>query len=61
VEVLGTTIAVIEADFGTCVCVYEGTVKFGPLSGQLETVPEGKRKIIYNDDRPPLLEDLLPM
>jgi ferric-dicitrate binding protein FerR (iron transport regulator) len=61
VEVLGTTIAVIQEKFGTCVCVLEGSVKMGPRDGPMSVVNAGRRRIIYNDERPPFEEPILPM
>lgn len=62
VEVLGTTIAVIRKDFGTCVCVLEGSVRVGPKGdGRMEQVNEGRRRTIFNDGRPPFEEEILPM
>jgi len=61
VELLGSTIAVITGDVGTCVCVYDGSVPIGPLDGELVSVPVGKRKILHKDGRPDLIEDLEPM
>jgi hypothetical protein len=61
IEVLGTTIAVILEDFGTCVCVLDGSVKMGPRDGPMDVVEEGRRRTIFNDGRPPFEEDILPM
>ena len=61
VEVLGSTIAVIHSEDATCVCVYEGTVRIGPLGGELDLVPPGMRKIEYEDNRPPVLEEITGM
>jgi len=60
IEMTGTTIAVIETAEMTCVCVYEGSARIGPLEGALERVPPGKRKIIYRDGRQ-VLQDIFPM
>jgi hypothetical protein len=61
IEVLGTTIAVIREDFGTCVCVLNGSVKMGPKDGPMEVVNEGRRRTIFNDGRAPFEEEILPM
>jgi hypothetical protein len=61
VELLGSTIAVIENDDYTCVCAYEGTVRVGPRDGPLSPLPAGMRRFTYGDGRPPLTQDLAPM
>ena len=61
VEVFGTTLAVITEDFGTCVCVFEGTVMMGPAGGDMEIVEAGMRRTVFNDGREPFVEDILPM
>ncbi len=61
VELLGSTIAVIDSPEATCVCVLEGRVTVGPREGELATVPPGMRKVVYADGSPPLLEEILPM
>ncbi|MBD3334900.1 MAG: hypothetical protein GF355_05240 [Candidatus Eisenbacteria bacterium] len=61
VVVLGSTIAVIKGEDSTCVCVYEGNVKIGPMDGPMMEVPEGRRGIVYGDERPPLQEEITSM
>jgi ferric-dicitrate binding protein FerR (iron transport regulator) len=53
VEVTGTTLAVICEPAGTCVCVYEGVVKVGPPGAGMEPVPQGRRRYVFKDGRPP--------
>jgi ferric-dicitrate binding protein FerR (iron transport regulator) len=53
VEVIGTTLAVIRDATATCVCAFEGSVRMGPRTLELETVPPGMRRFLYNDGRPP--------
>lgn len=63
VEILGTTVAVIREDFGTCVCVLEGTVRMGRRDGgPMEVIQAGRRRTLFTDEeRPPFEEDILPM
>jgi hypothetical protein len=60
VEVLGTTLAVILEDYGTCVCVMHGTVRAATADYTAETIPEGMRKVFYNDGRPPETDSMRP-
>jgi len=54
VEVTGTTLAVICEPTGTCVCVLEGRVRVaGQAEGAGVMVPEGRRRYVFNDARPP--------
>jgi len=43
VAVTGTTLAVIRPDFGSCICVLEGTVRVAPPQGSYEPVTGGHR------------------
>jgi hypothetical protein len=61
VELLGTTIAVIDSPDATCVCVYEGSVRVGPLDGPLSPLDAGRRRIVYLADQPDFEEAILPM
>jgi ferric-dicitrate binding protein FerR (iron transport regulator) len=61
VELLGSTIAVIDSPESTCVCVYAGTVRVGPRTGDLELVPVGMRKIVFADGSPPVVEEITGM
>ncbi len=57
VEVVGTTLAVIREPQGTCVCVLEGRVRVGamtgPRPGPMVPVDGGRRRYVFNDGRPP--------
>ena len=61
VEVTGTTLAVICEPVGTCVCVYEGVVKVGPPGADMEPVPHGRRRFVFNDGRPPESAGIRPV
>lgn len=52
IEVTGTTLAVIREPAGTCVCVMEGSVRVGALTGPMERVDAGRRIFVFNDGRP---------
>ncbi len=58
VLVNGTTFAVIREPDGTCVCLYEGHVRMGPVGGQMTPLEPGNRRFVYNDGRPELVEPL---
>ena len=70
VELIGTTVAVIRDEHGTCVCVLEGAVRMGAAPGPegvadatapeapMATIPAGTRCLIYKDSRPPLVEPI---
>lgn len=60
VEVLGTTLAVILEPYGTCVCVLDGSVRVHTESEPASLVPEGSRKVFYNDGRAPLVDEIRP-
>lgn len=61
VDVTGTTLAVILNPIGTCVCVFDGTVRFGPLGGDRTPVPAGTRRQMFRDGSPPLDEPIRDM
>lgn len=61
VEVTGTTLAVICEPTGTCVCVYDGVVKMGPHGSDMEPVPQGRRRYVFNDGRPPKSAEIRPV
>ena len=52
-QVTGTTLAVICEDQGTCVCVFEGTVRVGARGAAPEAVTNGRRRFVFHDGRPP--------
>ena len=60
VEVTGTTLAVICEPTGTCVCVHSGVVQVGARGGRMEMVPEGRRRYVFNDGRPPESAQIRP-
>jgi len=60
VVVTGTTLAVICEPTGTCVCVQSGAVMVGARGGSMERVPEGRRRYVFNDGRPPESAEIRP-
>ena len=60
VDLVGTTLAVIQNDFGTCICLFEGAVWMGPRGGTMEILPAERRRTLYKDGRPALTEELPP-
>ena len=46
---------------GTCVCVYDGVVKVGPMGGSMEPVSSGRRRFVFNDGRAPESAEIRPM
>jgi hypothetical protein len=61
VEIVGTTLAVIREPAGTCVCVYEGTVRVGPRGQTPMPVEHGMRRFVFNDGREPELAAIRPI
>ena len=59
IEVTGTTFAVLCLPVGTCVCVYEGTVRVGDRRGQWASVAAGRRREVFKDGRSPLDDAML--
>jgi hypothetical protein len=59
-EVTGTVFTVIrDPEIGTCVCVYQGTVRVGRQTGEdMVMVPAGMRRIVYADERPPVVRTI---
>ncbi|HEY3216925.1 MAG TPA: FecR domain-containing protein [Candidatus Eisenbacteria bacterium] len=53
VLVSGTTLAVICEPGGTCVCVYEGSVRVGEKGRPMSRVERGRRRFVFVDGRPP--------
>jgi len=51
--VVGTTLAVIREDVGTCVCVMDGRVMMGPRNAAMAPIESGRRRFVFNDGRPP--------
>ena len=59
IEVTGTTFAVLCLPVGTCVCVYEGTVRVGSRHGEMVPVAAGRRREVFNDGRATLDDAML--
>src|SRR5262245_5878036 len=59
VEVTGTTLAVICEPPGTCVCVYEGSVKVGRDRTSMVSVEEGRRRYVFMDPSLPMESDVM--
>lgn len=59
VMVTGTTLAVICAPEGTCVCVYEGHVLVGRGPSDMATVLAGRRRFVYADSSHASLNDAM--
>lgn len=60
IEVVGTTLGVIKAPEGTCVCAYAGEITMRDADGTEAVVPVGMRRFLYNDGRPPEVSELAP-
>jgi hypothetical protein len=54
----GTTISVYKGDDFTCVCVLAGQALIGKDASHLEAIPSGRRKVMFADDRPPLVTEI---
>jgi ferric-dicitrate binding protein FerR (iron transport regulator) len=59
VMVTGTTLAVICEPPGTCVCVYEGSVKVGRDPSSMVSVEEGRRRYVFMDPSRPMENDVM--
>jgi hypothetical protein len=59
-EVSGTLLSVARDEIATCVCVHAGVARVGAHRGDLESVPAGKRRVMFADGRPPIITDIEP-
>jgi ferric-dicitrate binding protein FerR (iron transport regulator) len=60
VEVTGTIFSVACDAGGTCVCVLEGRLRVGVDEADLETIPAGRRKVLYRDGRTAEVSEAAP-
>jgi ferric-dicitrate binding protein FerR (iron transport regulator) len=60
IEVTGTLVSVFRDSKLTCVCVHEGTANVGVDTDDMEPIPAGKRKVMFADGSPSLVEDIAP-
>jgi len=60
IEVSGTLISVFRDSSVTCVCVHEGAARVGIDEGDMESVPAGKRKVMFADGKTPIITDIAP-
>ncbi len=59
IRVTGTTLAVIAASSGTCVCVLEGTAHVGPHKGAMTRVTPGSRCEVMRGRETPMTGEIL--
>jgi hypothetical protein len=59
-EIAGTIVSVYKGDGFTCVCVLEGTARIGADEARLEEIPQGMRKVMFSDGRPPMVTEIQP-
>lgn len=59
-EIVGTIVSVYRGDGFTCVCVLEGTARIGADEARLEEIPQGMRKVMFGDGRPPMVTEIEP-
>lgn len=59
-EIVGTAVAVFACAELTCVCVMEGTAQVGADAAHMDPIPAGMRKVVFNDDRAPLIVEIEP-
>jgi ferric-dicitrate binding protein FerR (iron transport regulator) len=59
-EIVGTVVSVYKGEDFTCVCVLEGTASIGADEARLEKIPQGMRKVMFGDGRPPLVTEIEP-
>jgi hypothetical protein len=60
IHVTGTLVSVVSDTTGTCVCVHHGTVRVGIDTADLEAIPAGQRKVMFADERPPIITAIAP-
>jgi ferric-dicitrate binding protein FerR (iron transport regulator) len=60
VRITGTAVAVYRDSTVTCVCVLEGAAAIGVDGEHLDSVPAGKRKVMFADAREPVILDIEP-
>jgi hypothetical protein len=60
IHVTGTLVSVVSDTSGTCVCVHHGTVRVGIDAADLEPIPAGQRKVMFADERPPIITEIAP-
>jgi ferric-dicitrate binding protein FerR (iron transport regulator) len=60
IHVTGSLVSVFRDASGTCVCVHVGTARVGVNIDDLESVPPGKRKVMFADGRAPTITDIAP-
>ncbi|MGH7726111.1 MAG: hypothetical protein ACREOU_11860 [Candidatus Eiseniibacteriota bacterium] len=61
VMIHGTTLAVIREPMGTCVCVYEGSVRVKAGEHDMGEVPAGHRQVVFRDGREPERAEIRPI
>jgi ferric-dicitrate binding protein FerR (iron transport regulator) len=59
-EIVGTIVSVYKGKGLTCVCVLEGTARIGADETRLEEIPQGMRKVMFGDGRPPMVTEIEP-
>jgi hypothetical protein len=60
VEMTGTMLAVIHEPMGTCVCVFEGTVRVRAGTHDMGMVPAGQRQVVFADGSEPVRAEMRP-
>jgi ferric-dicitrate binding protein FerR (iron transport regulator) len=58
--IVGTIVSVYKGEGFTCVCVLEGTARIGADKARLEEIPQGMRKVMFDDGRPPMATEIQP-
>jgi ferric-dicitrate binding protein FerR (iron transport regulator) len=59
-EIVGTIVSVYKGDGYTCVCVLEGTAMIGIDEADLEAIPEGMLKFMFDDGSEPMIMEISP-
>lgn len=60
VEMTGTMLAVIHEPMGTCVCVFEGSVRVLAGTHDMGMVPAGQRQVVFADGSEPVRAEMRP-
>jgi ferric-dicitrate binding protein FerR (iron transport regulator) len=60
IHVTGSLVSVFRDESGTCVCIHAGTASVGIDTDDLESIPTGKRKVMFADGKDPIITDIAP-
>jgi ferric-dicitrate binding protein FerR (iron transport regulator) len=59
-DIVGTVFSVVRMPDLTCVCVLRGEARVGRDAAHMDAIPSGRRKVMFADGRPPMLDAIEP-